>query len=305
MNAPSSTEATCTASASDAVELVIRGGLHDNDGIKLRRLLPAQGRRMIGPFIFFDHLGPSELVPGQGLDVRPHPHIGLVAVTYLFAGSMHHRDSLGMQQILEPGSLNWMTAGRGIVHSERSSDEFRKHGGMLHGIQLWIALPSKKEETKPSFRHYAAASIPSVRIAGVTIKILAGAAFGVRSPVHVLSPLLYAEATMPKESRLVLPDDLPERAAYVISGTIRCGKRGDHVGPGQMLVFGEGDKVDLRSPRGAQIMILAGEPVGPRIVEWNLVSSSQERIDQAKDDWRERRSPTVPGDEDEFIPLPE
>ncbi|HGG57928.1 MAG TPA: pirin family protein, partial [Nannocystis exedens] len=159
-SAPSSTEPTCTASASDAVELIIRSGRRNVDGIALRRLLPAQGRRMIGPFIFFDHVGPSELAPGQGLDVRPHPHIGLVTVTYLFAGNLHHRDSLGMQQVLEPGSLNWMTAGRGIVHSERSSEEFRKSGGKLDGIQLWIALPSKKEETKPSFRHYAATSIP-------------------------------------------------------------------------------------------------------------------------------------------------
>ncbi|HFE44484.1 MAG TPA: pirin family protein [Nannocystis exedens] len=305
MSAPPSTEPTCTASASDTVELIIRGSRRDLGGIALRRLLPAQGRRMIGPFIFFDHVGPSELAPGQGLDVRPHPHIGLVTVTYLFAGSVHHRDSLGMQQVLEPGSLNWMTAGRGIVHSERSSEEFRKSGGKLHGIQLWIALPSKKEETKPSFRHYAATSIPSVRITGVTIKILAGSAFGVRSPVHVLSPLLYAEATMPKDSRLVLPNDLPERAAYVVSGTIRCGKRGDPVGTGQLLVFGEGDKVDLRSPRGAHIMIIAGEPVGPRFIEWNLVSSSQERIEEAKDKWQKRLFPTVPGDEDEFIPLPE
>ncbi len=305
MSLPSSPEATCTASASNAVELVIRGGVRDLDGTSLRRLLPAQGRRMIGPFIFFDHLGPGERKPGQGIDVRPHPHIGLIAVTYLFAGSIHHRDNLGMQQVLEPGSINWMTAGRGIVHSERSSDEFRKSGGSLHGVQLWIALPTKKEETKPSFRHYAAASIPSVRIAGVTIKVLAGAAFGVRSPVHVLSPLLYAEATMPKDSRLILPDDLPERAAYVVSGTVRCGKRGDPVGAGQMLVFGEGDKVDLRSPRGAHILILAGQPVGPRFIEWNLVSSSEQRIEQAKEDWREQRFATIPGDDDDFIPLPE
>jgi len=301
-----SSEPTCTASSSEVVELVIRGRTHDIGGIKVSRVLPSHGRRMVGPFIFFDHIGPGAIAPGQGLDVRPHPHIGLATVTYLFEGEIVHRDSLGIEQAIKPEAINWMTAGRGIVHSERSGPEFRERGGRLHGIQLWIALPTHKEETKPSFRHYPADSIPSARVGPVRVRVLAGTAFGVSSPVHTLSPLLYAEATMPKDSLLLLPNDLPERAVYVVSGSIRCGKRGGGmVDAGQMLVFAEGEKVDIRSTHGAHVMLLAGEPVGPRFIDWNLVSSTRERIEQAKQDWREGNFPTIPGDDQERIPLPE
>ena len=299
-------EPTCTASASDAVELLIRGKTRDIGGLMVRRVLPSQGRRMVGPVIFFDHVGPGDLPPGEGIDVRPHPHIGIATVTYLFEGQLSHRDSLGIHQSIEPGAVNWMTAGRGIVHSERSGPEFRKTGGRLHGIQLWIALPTDKEEAKPSFQHYPADVFKDTRVGPIRVRVLAGEAYGVKSPVYSLSPLLYAEAHLPKESLLHLPNDLPERAVYVVSGSVRCGKRGGGLsGPGEMLVFGEGEKVDIRSPHGAHVMLIAGEPVGHRYIEWNLVSSSRERIEKAKDDWRERRFLFVPGDEEERIPLPE
>ena len=302
-----SKEPTCTASESAAIDTIIHARTHDIGGFTVGRVLPALGRRMVGPFIFFDHMGPGDFAPGEGIDVRPHPHIGLATVTYLFEGEIHHRDSLGTHQPIRPGAINWMTAGRGIVHSERSGPEFRERGGRVHGIQLWIALPKDKEETKPSFRHHRAESIPEKSAHGVTLRVLAGEGFGMRSPVVPLSPLLYAEAKMTKGAKLTLPEapELPERAVYVVSGALRCGRTRDQVRAKEMAVLGEEGDLDLRAVEDTHLMILAGAPLGHRHIFWNLVSSSKDRIERAKEDWREGRFPTVPGDEDERIPLPE
>lgn len=301
------TDATAPICAScestPAIETIIEARKRDLGGFTVGRLLPSSARRLVGPFIFFDHIGPAELAPGQGIDVRPHPHINLATVTYLFDGEIVHRDSLGSQQPIRPGAINWMTAGRGIVHSERTGPDSRKTGSRLHGIQLWVALPKTHEETEPEFRHYPAPRLPALEAPGVRMRILIGTAYGATSPVQTLSSLFYVEATMFEGGELLLPSEHEERAAYVAEGVIRCGT--ERVEALHMVVFAPGSRSVLRAESPARVLLLGGAPMdGERYIWWNFVSSSKARIEQAKRDWKEGRFPKVPG-ETEFIPLPE
>jgi redox-sensitive bicupin YhaK (pirin superfamily) len=253
--------------------------------------------------VFFDHMGSAIFPPGEGADVRPHPHINLATVTYLFEGEIDHRDSLGSHQAIQPGAINWMTAGRGIVHSERTAMAVRQAGQRLHGIQLWVALPAEHEEMAPEFFHHPADSIPTVDFPGVHARVLAGSAYGKRSPVKVLSPLFYVEARLAAGAELELPEHHAERAAYVVSGSVSCGQ--ETASEPKLLVFRAGQRAVLRAGSDARVMLLGGDPLeSPRHIWWNFVSSSLERIERAKRDWAERRFALVPGDEDEFIPLP-
>jgi redox-sensitive bicupin YhaK (pirin superfamily) len=292
-----------TVAMNPDVALTLLPRAHDIGGFEVRRALPAKQRQMVGPFIFFDQMGPGELLIGQGLDVRPHPHIGLATVTYLFEGSIFHRDSLGSAQPIEPGAVNWMTAGRGIVHSERSAREERAHQRRIFGIQSWVALPRTAEDTEPGFTHHAADSLPQLDAEGVRLRLIAGEGWGLRSPVPTAWGTVYADVTVAPEARLPLPDH-EERAAWLLSGEVEIA--GDRFVPGQMLVFRAGDGLALKAgPTGARLMVLGGAAMdGPRHIWWNFVSSSHERIEQAKADWQARRMGLVPGDEQEFIPLP-
>jgi redox-sensitive bicupin YhaK (pirin superfamily) len=275
--------------------------LRDLGGFTVGRVLPSAARRQVGPFVFFDHMA---LAPGQGVDVRPHPHIGLATVTYLFEGEIVHRDSLGTHQPIRPGDINWMTAGRGIVHSERSPPELRRADSHLHGLQLWVALPLEHEETAPEFHHHPAGSLPSLELSGARIRVLAGDAYGERSPVKTFSPLFYAEVAMPAGCDLPVPGEHEERAAYVVDGAVTCSN--ERAEPHRMLVFAKGAEVTLHATGEARVVLLGGAPLeGERHVWWNFVSSSRERIEEAKRDWKEGRFPNVPGDEAEFIPLPD
>jgi redox-sensitive bicupin YhaK (pirin superfamily) len=259
---------------------------------------------MVGPFVFFDHFGPAAFAPGEGMTVRPHPHIGLATVTYLFEGEIIHRDSLGSEQAIRPGDINWMTAGRGIVHSERTHPDRRKQGSPLHGLQLWVALPTAHEEVEPSFHHHPAVTMPERKWGGIDLRIMAGSAYDMTSPVACLSPLFYVDATLPAESELPLPVEHEERAVYVVEGAVRCG--GERAEVGRMLVLPKGATVAVRAEQSARVVLVGGAPLdGERHIEWNFVSSSKERILRAKRDWKEGRFPKVPGDESEFIPLPE
>ena len=292
-----------TPPACKALESVIVPRPRDLGGFEVRRVLPSLERRSVGPFVFFDQMGPVELAPGQGIDVRPHPHIGLATVTYLFAGTIVHRDSLGSVQSIEPGAVNWMTAGRGIVHSERSDTELRKRRQKLYGIQIWVALPAQHEETEPDFTHYAAALLPRIEGEGKTVCVIAGSLFGKRSPVKTLSPLFYADATLQPGASLSVESEHEERAIYLLEGTVEiAGKRFE---PGRLLVFSSGDELTVKSIANARVLLFGGAPLDrPRHVWWNFVSSSRERIEQAKADWKAGRFAPVPG-ETEFIPLPE
>ena len=273
------------------------------DGFAVRRVLPATERRMVGPFIFFDQFGPIELPAGRGLDVRPHPHIGLATVTYLFEGSITHRDSLGFVQPIAPGDVNWMTAGCGIVHSERSDPELRKRPQPLSGIQTWVALPARHEETAPAFAHYPAATLPLLDGEGKSVRVVAGTLFGRTSPVATLSSLFYAVVTLTPGAVAALDAQHEERAAYLLEGTIEVG--GQSFAPGRLLVFASGHAIAIRATASARILLLGGEPMdGPRHIWWNFVSSRKDRIEQAKADWKAGRFAPVPG-ETEFIPLPE
>lgn len=294
----------CRSCASTpAIQTIIEARRRDLGGFTVGRLLPSSARRLVGPFIFFDHMGPAELAPGQGIDVRPHPHINFATVTYLFEGEIVHRDSLGSHQPIRPGAINWMTAGRGIVHSERTGLDRRTSGSRLHGIQLWVALPKACEEVEPGFDHYAAPALPALEEQGVSIRILAGTAYGATSPVQTLSPLFYVEATMPEGGELPLSGEHEERAAYVAEGVVWCGE--ERVEALHMVVFAPGSRPLLRAASPARVMLLGGAPMdGERHIWWNFVSSSKARIEQAKRDWKEGRFSKVPG-ETEFIPLPE
>jgi redox-sensitive bicupin YhaK (pirin superfamily) len=293
------------AAPPDGVELVLLPRVHDLGGFEVRRALPAQERQMVGPFIFFDQMGPGEFLAGRGLDVRPHPHIGLSTVTYLFDGSILHRDSLGSEQPIAPGDVNWMTTGRGIVHSERTAPALRGHTNRLYGIQSWVALPKGAEEAAPDFVHHPAASLPLVDDGGVRLRLIAGAGWGLTAPVAVSSPLFYADAALEAGAVLPLPDEHEERAVYVLDGEIEVA--GDRFTPGRMLLFRARDRLALRAgPLGARVLLLGGAAMdGPRYLFWNFVASSRERIEQAKADWQAGRFGVVPGDENEFIPLPE
>jgi hypothetical protein len=284
------------------VEVMIEARTRDIDGFPVGRVLPAAARRMVGPFIFFDHMGPASLPPGQGMGVRPHPHIHLATVTYLFEGEVLHRDSVGSEQIIRPGAINWMTAGRGIVHSERTPPDALAAGPRVHGLQVWVALPRAHEDVAPSFSHHPAESLPELGDTGVVLRVLAGSAYGATSPVPVLSPMVYVEAQLDAGTRLAIPCDYEERAIYVVEGDVSCDRT--RFAPRSMAVLQPGTEPELDAHTPARIMLLGGAPLdGPRYIWWNFVSSSQERIEQAARDWRAGRFPKVPGDEVEFVPL--
>jgi redox-sensitive bicupin YhaK (pirin superfamily) len=287
------------------LELVVVPRAHDLGGFEVRRALPSARRQMVGPFVFFDQMGPGEFLTGKGLDVRPHPHIGLSTVTYLFEGEIFHRDSLGTALAIRPGELNWMTAGRGIAHSERTAEERRAHPNKVFGIQSWVALPKDAEEAAPAFAHHDASELPRALDGGLALRLIAGDAWGMRSPAATSSPLFYADAALEPGATVPLPDGHEERAAYVVQGSVEVS--GTRFEAGRMLVFRAGDKLAITAgERGARLLLLGGAAMdGPRYMYWNFVSSSRERIEQAKEDWQAGRFGTVPGDEREFIPLPE
>jgi redox-sensitive bicupin YhaK (pirin superfamily) len=271
-------------------------------GFKVRRLLPSAKRRSVGPFVFFDHFGPATEQPGGEHDVRPHPHIGLATVTYLFEGAMMHRDSLGVVQEIRPGAINWMTAGRGIVHSERKPDHLRDATYVNHGLQLWAALPQAHEEVEPSFSHTAAADIPSIEVQGVQVRVLVGEAFGVSSPVATFSKTLYLDIALPAGTRFELPALAPELAVYAVDGEVSLD--GEAVAQHSMAMLPDGQGGTLEAQNAVRIVVIGGEPLdGPRYITWNFVSSRRERVLEAGADWAAQRMGHVPG-ETEFIPLP-
>ena len=276
------------------------------DGFEVRRALPTVERRMVGPFVFLDQMGPARFAAGHGLDVRPHPHIGLATLTYLYDGEILHRDSLGVVQPIRAGAVNWMTAGRGIVHSERSAPEVRAAGSALEGLQLWVALPKRDEECEPSFVHHPADTLPVIDGDGVCARIVAGECFGRRSPVETRSPLVFADLTLQPGARVDIPALHAEQALYVVDGRLDLGADGAFDG-GRLLVLKPGAPVALRGAASGptRCVLLGGEPMdGPRYLAWNFVASSAERIEQAKADWKAGRFPAVPG-ETEFIPVPD
>jgi hypothetical protein len=292
------------AVAADAIETVIVPRARDLGGFEVRRALPSSQRQMVGPFIFFDQFGPVVMPAGQGIDVRPHPHIGLATVTWVMDGPIFHRDSLGSEQLIRPGELNWMTAGKGIVHSERTTAADKSHDRRIYGIQSWVALPKAHEETRPSFEHVASDRLPVIADRGIAVRLVAGSLYGARSPVKTHSSLYYADATLQTGAALPLPVEHEERGLYVLEGEIEVS--GQVFEPGRLLVFRPGDAIIVRARSNARAMLLGGEPMdGPRYVWWNFVSSSMERIEAAKEDWKQARFDIVPGDEKEFIPLPE
>lgn len=288
----------------DALELVVVPRVRDlGDGFNVRRALPHGRRQMVGPFIFFDQMGPVQMVAGQGMDVRPHPHIGLATVTYLFDGRIMHRDSEGNTLEIEPGAMNLMTAGRGIAHSERTPDMQRKNGQGMFGIQSWIALPRDQEETAPTFQHFDASVLPQVKDTGVSARVIAGSMFGQSSPVGMLSDWFYAEVMLDQGATAPLDADHEERAIYLAEGEVEIA--GDTFEAPRLLVFRPGDKITVRATRPARMMFLGGAALeGPRYIWWNFVSSRKERIEEAKEDWKSGRFAPVPN-ETEFIPLPE
>lgn len=298
-------EPECRKQHEATVEVEIQARKRElGENFSVRRLLPSSARRMVGPFIFVDHMGPTRFDAGHGIDVRPHPHINLATVTFLFEGEILHRDSLGSEQPIRPGAVNWMTAGSGIVHSERSPALERKSGARAHGMQLWVALPRALEELAPTFQHHPAGTIPTLEQPGARLRVIAGAAYGAKSPVEVLSPLFYVEAQLEQGADLVLPDDHRDCAAYVVAGALLVS--GKRYREGTMVVFREAVLASVRALEEAHVLLLGGAPLdGERHIWWNFVSSSPERIERAKDDWRYGRFGKVPGDETEFIPLPE
>ena len=287
----------------DALDLVIVPRARDIGGFEVRRALPHAKRQMVGPFIFFDQMGPVQFIGGQGMDVRPHPHIGLATVTYLFSGSILHRDSAGNVQEITPGAMNLMTAGKGIAHSERSPEFERAHGQRMYGLQTWIALPEKDEEIAPSFQHFGPGELPVVHERGLRARVIAGKAFGAAVPVNVASPWFYAEVDLDAGVSAPLDPDDEERAIYVVEGEVRIA--GETFAGPRLLIFRPGDRITVTATRPSKIMFLGGDAMeGPRYVWWNFVSSRKERIEQAKQDWKTGRFDPVPS-ETEFIPLPE
>jgi redox-sensitive bicupin YhaK (pirin superfamily) len=287
----------------DAIETVIVPRVRDLGGFSVRRALPSARKQMVGPFIFFDQMGPAEFLLGQGLDVRPHPHIGLSTVTYLFDGEIMHRDSLGVVQPIRPGAVNLMTAGRGIAHSERTAPNERANGPKLFGIQAWAALPASHEEMLPDFTHFAEADLPHITGEGKRVRLIMGSLYGETSPVSFPWDVFYAEAILAPGAILPLDPTHEERAIYVVSGEIDIA--GDIFGAGQLLVFKPGDRISVLALSNARLMVLGGEPMdGPRHIWWNFVSSRKDRIEQAKAEWKSGRFSSVPG-EYEFIPLPD
>jgi redox-sensitive bicupin YhaK (pirin superfamily) len=301
---PSSDPLLGDAQSCDALELVVVPRVRDlGDGFNVRRALPHGKRQMVGPFIFFDHFGPMQFLAGKGMDVRPHPHIGLATVTYLFDGHIMHRDSEGNIQEIMPGAMNLMTAGRGIAHSERTPEIQRAVGQKMLGLQSWIALPAGREEIAPTFQHYDATRLPTVRDTGFSARIIAGSAFGATSPVDMVSPWFYVEVSLEAGKSVPLDADHEERAIYLTDGEIEIA--GDKFEGPKLLVFRPGDQITVRATTPSRMMFLGGTALeGPRHIWWNFVSSSKERIEQAKEDWKTGRFAHVP-EEHEFIPLPD
>jgi redox-sensitive bicupin YhaK (pirin superfamily) len=294
------------ARAADLIETVIIPRARDIGGLEVRRALPSPKRQMVGPFIFFDQMGPAEFVLGEGLDVRPHPHINLATVTYLFDGEIVHRDSLGTELAIRPGAVNWMTAGRGIVHSERTAPERKATGARLFGLQTWVALPAAHEETDPAFAHTGENELPVIEDNGSRVRLVVGNAWGRTSPVRAFSETIYADVTLDPGAHLPVDPDHEERALYTVAGEVEIA--GDRFPSGQLLVLRSGDPITVRNPgpAPARFVLVGGETMdGPRYIWWNFVSSRQERIEQAKAEWKAGRFDTVPGDAEEFIPLPE
>jgi redox-sensitive bicupin YhaK (pirin superfamily) len=288
----------------DAISQVIVPRTVDLGDFAVRRALPSARTRMVGPFIFFDHFGPAEFRAGNGLDVRPHPHIGLATVTYLFDGEIMHRDSLGTEMAIRPGEVNWMTAGRGIVHSERTRSERRVDHEPIHGLQMWVALPAAKEEMEAGFAHHATAEFPIVKDNGKNVRVVVGSLYGASSPVPTVHETIFGDVHLKPGSKLPLDTDHEERAVYVIDGVIDI--YGDKFEAGRLLVFKPGDTVTISAVTDTHFVILGGAPMdGPRHIWWNFVSSRKERIEQAKADWKAGHFGKVPGDEIEFIPLPD
>ena len=292
------------AQSSDAIAHIVVPRSVDLGGFQVHRALPSAQSRMVGPFIFFDHIGPAVFKAGVGIDVRPHPHIGLATVTYLFDGEIVHRDSLGTAMPIRPGAVNWMTAGRGIAHSERTDPERRGGGEPLHGLQLWVALSMKDEETAPAFAHTPASDIPELREDGMTLRVVAGALHGLRSPVGTSWETLFADVRLQPGAVLAVGTEHEERAIYVLSGEIEVG--GERHGPERLLVLRPGDRVAVRATSDSRFVLVGGAAMdGPRHIWWNFVSSRKDRIEAAKADWKAGRFDLVPGDSTEFIPLPE
>ncbi len=293
-------EAICAAHAG-SIELVIEPRLADLGEFSVRRALPARQHRMVGPFVFFDHMGPAQFPPGQGIAVRPHPHIGIATITYLFEGEIMHRDSLGVVQPIRAGAVNLMTAGRGIVHSERAGDDLDEISH-LHGIQSWIALSAEQQECEPAFVHYPPAELPQIDREGTSVRIIMGRAFGAGSPVTTYSRTLYLDCRLEPGAELALPEGEQELAVYVAEGDVEI--EGAKYATGVMAVACPGKPIALRAGAASRVMVIGGDTLGERQVFWNFVSDSKERIEQAKQDWRDGNFAMVPGD-DEFIPLPE
>lgn len=288
----------------DAIANVIVPRTVDLGDFAVRRALPSARTRMVGPFIFFDHFGPAEFRAGAGLDVRPHPHIGLSTVSYLFDGEIMHRDSLGTAVAIRPGEVNWMTAGRGIVHSERTGPDKRAAGGPIHGLQMWVGLPAAKEEMEPGFAHHEAREFPVISDAGKTIRVVVGSLYGAKSPVPTVHETIFGDVQLKAGATVPLEAGHEERAIYILDGEIEIS--GDKFGGGQLLVFKPGDIISLTATRDSHFVIIGGAPMdGPRHIWWNFVSSRKERIEQAKAEWKAGHFQKVPGDEIEFIPLPE
>lgn len=292
------------------IEHIITPRTRDLGGFTVGRVLPHAKRRMVGPFIFFDEMGPADFAPGTGIDVRPHPHIGLATVTYLFEGEIRHRDSLGFDQVIRPGDVNWMTAGRGIVHSERTDDDRRASGQRMHGIQSWVALPETAEDTGPEFHHHPKASLPVIEGNGISMRLIAGSAYGETAPVKTFSPMFYLGVEAQAGAALELPAEHEERALFLLSGGVRID--GGDYDRGKMLVFAAGSTPEIKITAATRLMLLGGAPLGPRLIWWNLVASTQDRIDKAKAGWvasanmRFKDSVfSLPPGETEFIPLPE
>lgn len=289
----------------EGVDLVILPPVRDlGDGFRVRRALPTAQRRMVGPFIFFDQMGEAVFRSGEGLDVRPHPHIGLSTVTYLIEGEILHRDSLGSVQPILPGEVNWMTAGSGIVHSERTSPENRAKGGKLFGLQTWVALPKEAEETAPAFSHHKSDEMPVAEDAGVRLKLIAGSSDGLVSPLKTYSDMVYADIVLQDGARYQVKAEHVERAIYVVSGSVEVEGQTGSFKESELVVFKPGAEVILKAHGGTRLMLLGGEPLPEaRHIYWNFVSSSLDRIEQAKEDWKAQRFPSVAGEAD-FIPLP-
>lgn len=294
----------------DAIDTLIIPRSRDLGGFEVRRALPAPNRQMVGPFIFFDQVGPAELLTGQGIDVRPHPHIGLGTVTYLYRGEFHHRDSTGADQIIRPGALNWMVAGRGVTHSERTTPEGRSGPQSLLGIQTWVALPDSHEDMAPMFEHHGTRALPIIEDRGVTVRLILGNAYGAVAPARMFSETFYADVTLEAAARLPLPDDHEDRGIYIVEGSISIAGQ-DFEAP-QMMVFRPGDRITVTAGgQGARLMALGGATFsGPRYIWWNFVASSKERIEEAKAEWRagnwgEGRFDLPADDRDEHIPLPD